>query len=171
MKIVYEKLDKTMHDREHFDCGDSSLNNFLLKQAMQRQKRHDAVTHVAVQFAAKPLKKILGFYSLVNNALLYSVFPAQHVKILPELQAVPSVKIARLARNNLYTNPGFGEYLLIDALKYIYKMATEQIGIYAIDVDVINPQVKKFYQKYGFIEFMDKSDSMFITIDLLKQIL
>ena len=70
-----------------------------------------------------------------------------------------------------YTNPGFGEYLLIDALKHIYKMATEQVGIYAIDVDAINPQVKKFYQKYGFIEFLDEPDSLFITIDMLKKLL
>ena len=125
MKIVYERLDKTLHDREDFDCGESLLNDFLLKQATQRQKRHDAVTHVAVQlYNDKYPKKILGFYTLTNNALFYSSFPNQHVKILPELQAVPSVKIARFARNKRYTNPGFGEHLLIDALKYIYKMAT-----------------------------------------------
>lgn len=171
MDITYEVFDKNIHNRDNFDCGENSLNNFIKSQANQRQKRHDAVTHVAVSRDSEIPKIILGFYTLSNNALLYQSLPKKQVKVLPEMQAIPSVKIARLARNSLYTNSGFGEYILMDALRYIYKMATTQIGIYAIDVDVVNEHVKKFYKKFGFTELQDSEASMFITIETVEGII
>jgi ribosomal protein S18 acetylase RimI-like enzyme len=63
---------------------------------------------------------------------------------------------------------GIGKILLIDALKRSYSIANE-IGSFAVVVDPIDDEAKRFYQKYDFIELPD-SKKMFIATQTLKEL-
>lgn len=168
--LNYESLDKALHNRDDFDCGEDSLNRYLSQLALQHQAKGGAVTHVAVKYNSSLPKIIYGYYTLVNNAIPFDNFPEVLVKGMPEVYPIPTTKIARLARNKIYTEKGFGEYLLIDAIKKILILSKES-GVYAIDVDAINEGAKIFYRKYGFVEFLDNTKSMVLTIKTAKKLL
>lgn len=163
MQVSFEHFDKNLHNREDFDCGEKSLNDFLQRQAGQRQKRNDSVTHVAVEHNATIPKIIYGYFSISAYSLRYESLPPSAVRVLPREQEVPCMKLGRLARNKRYTNSGFGGFLLSSALEKAVILSKE-IGIYLVDVDAINERARQFYLKYGFHEFPNDSDHLFITL-------
>lgn len=170
MRIAFEILDKQIHNREDFDCGAKDLNIFLKDQANQRQKRNNAVTHVAVDADSKGIPKIIyGYYTLSNHSLEYSILPSDDAKKAPHREKVPCLKLGRLARNRLYSSSGFGEIILIEVFRKAISLSSE-VGIYLIDVDLLNDRVSKFYKKYGFKEFIDDNNHMFITIETIKKL-
>jgi len=170
MRITFEILDKHRHDRDNFDCGSEELNSFLKNQANQRQKRHNAVTHVAVDVdEVKVPKLIYGYYTLSNYSLDCNILPIAEAKKMPIKEKIPSLKLGRLARNKLYSNPGFGKIILMEVFRKAVALSTE-VGIYLIDVDILNAEVGKFYRQFGFIEFIDDNKHMFITIETLKKL-
>lgn len=171
MKIAFEILDKEIHNRDDFDCGNLELNNFLKIQANQRQNRNNAVTHVSVNADDIEIPKtILGYYTISNNSLIYDILPREDAKKTPSKESIPCLKLGRLARNKKYTNSGFGEIILMDVLRKALSLSQE-VGIYLIDVDVKNEKVCRFYQKYGFKNFIDDSKHMFITLETIKKII
>lgn len=169
-KIIFEPLDQHVHNRLDFDCGSTELNNFLKTQAYQRQKKHNAVTHVAVNSEVILTPKIVyGFYTISNYCLEYSKLPRIDVKHISSKEKIPALKLGRLARNKLYTEPGFGEIILIEALRKTYSLSKE-VGIYLLDVDILNSQLSAFYKKYGFKEFIDDQKHLFITIKTIEKL-
>ena len=169
MEILFEPL-SLEHDKENFDCGDDELNLFLKTQAGQRQKKHNAITHVAVthQMSIRP-KIIYGYYTLSNSSLEYHWLPPLEAKKNSPKEKVPALKLGRLARNKLYTKPGFGEVILMDVFKRAIDLS-EEVGFYLIDVDVLNPQLVSFYKRYGFVEFKDQKLHLFITMATVKKL-
>ena len=73
---MFETFDKFIHDRVNFDCGSVELNEFLKTQANQRQKKNNAVTHVAVEKRAHITPKIIyGYYTISSYAVEFGILP------------------------------------------------------------------------------------------------
>ncbi|WP_280522915.1 GNAT family N-acetyltransferase [Photobacterium iliopiscarium] len=70
--------------------------------------------------------------------------------------------IARLAVDHRYKGQGFGEWLLIDALRKLL-MASETVAFPVVIVDA-KDGAEDFYEKYGFTAFKDADNKLFITI-------
>ena len=170
MRIVFEPL-SAEHDRERFDCGDQELNLFLKTQAGQRQRKHNAVTHVAVNVeSTDQLKIIYGYYTLSNSSLEYELLPPLEAKKASPKEKVPALKLGRLARNKLCTQPGFGKVILMNVFKRAIDLS-EEVGFYLIDVDALNQPLVSFYKKYGFGEFkVDQPLHLFITMATVKKL-
>ncbi len=170
MRIIFEVLDKDKHNRDNFDCGAKELNDFLQNQANQRQKKHNAVTHVAIDIDAKNEPKIIyGYYTISNYSIEFSMLPPVDAKKAPQKEKVPCLKLGRLARNKLYTNAGFGKIILQEVFKEAISLSS-RVGIYLIDVDILNEEVGDFYRNYGFKEFLDDKKHMFITMETVKKL-
>jgi N-acetylglutamate synthase-like GNAT family acetyltransferase len=73
---------------------------------------------------------------------------------------IPATLIAKLAVDNPVKGQGLGGELLAHALYRIVR-ASQEIGIFAVRVDAIALQAKKFYLKHEFIPFQDKELSFF----------
>lgn len=176
--IVYEVLDKEVHDRDTFNCKEEALNDFITSKANKGQKERNSTTHVAVELNVPSPKIIYGFYTLTHTILSYDIFPDKKlikpkyaIRFLPEQEALISIKIARLARNEFYTEPGFGEYLLIDALRRITRESRSFAGgIHVVDIDAKNESLKEYYRKFGFMEFKHKTNSMFIDMKTIEKL-
>lgn len=158
-------LDKK-HNRKDFDCGKELLNNYLKIQAGQDVKRKLSVCFV---FVEKETNNIKGYYTLSNNSVPLKSFSEQIQKYLPKsYSSIPTTLLGRLAIETKFQGKGIGKVLLIDALKRSYQISKE-IGSFAVVVDPIDADAKRFYEKYDFLKLPD-SEKMFIAIKTLKEL-
>ena len=134
------------HDRESFECGEPALNEFLRKFARQNQDREISRTFVAVRGAAP---KVLGYYTISAHSLEASRIPPEMARRFPRYP-LPVVHLGRQATDRCVQGQGLGEILLWDALKKAV-LASDLIGIHAMEVLAKTPEAKRFYEKYGFV--------------------
>lgn len=151
-------LDKETHDRNRFNCGTESLNNYLRVMASQQAKKDNTRTFVLED--DNDNRHIIGFYTLTMTPIDLKALPE---KLQKKYQ--PSTSgglIARLAVDDRYTGKGFGEWLLIDALQKLLA-ASDSVAFPLVVVDA-KDGAKHFYERYGFRAFQDAENKLFITI-------
>jgi hypothetical protein len=162
---MIELLDKK-HNREKFDCGKDLLNNYLKTQAGQDIKRKLSACFV---LSDQETNDISGYYTLSNRSIPLSSFPVQIQEKLPKsYTSIPTTLLGRLAIDIKSQGKGIGKILLIDALKRSYEISKE-IGSFAVVVDPIDEETKKFYKKHDFIKLPD-SGKMFISTKTLQEL-
>jgi len=132
-----ERLSRS-HDRSGFSCGKPPLNEFLRTLVSQYEKRNLGRTYVAVLPGDT---KVCGYYTLASGGIAFQKLPRH---------PVPVVILARLAVARDAQKKGLGDALLLDALRRGVQLA-DQLGIHAVEVDAIDQQARKFYEKYGFV--------------------
>lgn len=157
--FVIETLGKK-HDKESFDCGESSLNDFLQKYAGQNAKRGLGKTFVAVLPSEK---KVYGYYTLSSGSVEFENFQEK----LPRYP-IPTVHLGRLAVDSSMKGQGLGALLLVDGLERTVKVADE-LGIYAVELFALTENAKQFYMRYGFVELRDDKKHLYLPIVTLKQ--
>ena len=154
----------TAHNKQKFSCGNTLLDNYLQKQAKQDVKRHLSACFVLVEN-----ELIIGYYTLSNASIERESVAESFRKKLPQsYHNIPTTLLGRLAVDEKYKGKGYGELLLIDALKRSYDISTS-IGSIAVIVDPIDEQAKKFYAKYGFILLLD-SKKMFLPMKTIAEL-
>ncbi|MFL1801216.1 GNAT family N-acetyltransferase [Plesiomonas shigelloides] len=151
-------LDKSKHERHHFDCGVDALNNYLKVMASQQAKRDNSRTFV-LEDNNDP-RIIVGFYTLTMTPIDLKALPPQLQK--KHQSSTSGGLIARLAIDKRYKGKGIGEWLLIDALKKLLQ-ASNTVAFPVIIVDA-KDGAENFYTKYGFTPFTEADNKLFITI-------
>ena len=146
--LIVQRLDGAFHDREGFDCGEPSLNQYLKALATQHHRSGVAITHVLIDEAA-PLN-ICGFYSLAAAQMSLNDLSAADQRRMPRYP-VPVARLARLAVALQEQGKGVGEALLQDAVKRCLELRGE-LGIHALLVDALHERAAAFYRQYGFRE-------------------
>lgn len=134
------------HDRGAFDCGDAALDEFLKRFARQNQERQISRTFVAVRPGAS---RVLGYFTLSAHSLEAARLPAAISKRLPRYP-LPVVHLGRLAVDRAVRGQGLGEILLWDAIRKAV-LASDLVGIHAMEVLAKTTEAKRFYERYGFI--------------------
>ena len=82
---------------------------------------------------------------------------------------MPATLIRRLAIDENYKRRGFGELILIDALKRSYNTSLE-IASFAVVVDAINKSAEKFYKKYGFLDLSVAANRLFLPMNVISSL-
>ena len=77
--------------------------------------------------------------------------------------------IGRLARDEKYRGQGIGELLLIDALKRSLG-STSTVGAIAIVVEAENERARKFYSDFGFTQFPDHLNKLFMMMETIQKL-
>ena len=131
--------------------------------ANQQDKKDNTRTFV-LEDINKP-KGIIGYYTLTMTSLDLSVLPDQLQKKHTNGQSAGL--IARLAVDQRYLKQGYCEWLLIEALKKLLS-ASEIVAFPLVIVDAKDGAVE-FYKKFGFIEFLDIPNKLYMTIFKIKQ--
>lgn len=150
------------HRREGFDCGEAALNEFLLRQAGQQQRRGFGKTYVAV---ADDGVTITGFVTASAGQIATSSLPAQSK--LPRYPA-PILRIGRLAVDNRHQGKGIGQDLLAFTLRLAVEFS-QRVGLYAVVVDAKHDKAKAFYIQLGFIPCVDSPLCLYLPIATLEQ--
>lgn len=156
--MITVQLDKNKHNRKRFDCGVAALNSYLRMMANQQAGKDNSRTFV-LEEATNP-EHIIGYYTLTMAPIDLGAIPAKLQKRHQNAHA--GGLIARLAVDKRYANRGFGEWLLIDALKKLLS-ASETVAFPLVIVDAKDGAIQ-FYEKYGFTAFMDTPNKLFITV-------
>ncbi len=150
------------HHRTGFDCGESALNDFLLRQAGQQQRRGFGKTYVAL---ADDGVTVTGFVTVSAGQITTESLSAQAK--LPRYPA-PILRIGRLAVDTRHQGKGIAQDLLV----FVLRMAVEfsqRVGLYAVLVDAKHEQAKSYYLKLGFIACVDNPLCLYLPIATLGQ--
>jgi GNAT superfamily N-acetyltransferase len=151
-------LDKAKHDRNRFNCGIDALNHYLKVMASQQSKKDNSRTFILED--DNDNSHIIGFYTLTMTPIDLKALPD---KLQKKYQSSTSGGlIARLAIDDRYKGQGFGEWLLIDALRKLLA-ASDSVAFPVVIVDA-KDGAKHFYERYGFKAFQDAENKLFITI-------
>jgi GNAT superfamily N-acetyltransferase len=152
------------HRRDGFDCGDAMLNEFLLRQAGQQQRRGFGKTYVAV---AEDGATVTGFVTVSAGQIATPSLPAQPK--LPRYPA-PVLRIGRLAVDARHQGKGIGQDLLAFALRLAVEFS-QRVGLYAVVVDAKHDEAKAYYLKLGFIACVDSPLCLYLPVATLERAL
>ncbi|MBS9437762.1 N-acetyltransferase [Photorhabdus noenieputensis] len=167
MKI--ERLDKNKHDRNNFNCGEPALNNYLKAVSGQHDKKD--LSRTCVLTSSQNGSQIKGYYSLALCTVELDELPEKISKKYPS--TLHCALIGRLAISKSFQRQGFGEILLIDAIRKAIE-SSKSIPTPMIIVDAKNDIAKKLYMNVGFEEFLQTKNKLFmsttVAIEMIKKV-
>ncbi len=153
-------LDARLHDRAGFHCGVPALDDYLRKYAAQQNAKGISTVFVLVDDAAP--SKILGFHTLSAAQVGVQQLSDTERKKLPRYP-VPCFRMGRLARTIESRGAGLGEVLIGCAVDRCLH-ARSLVGAYALLVDAKDEKAKSFYERYGFIPYVDAPMSLYLPL-------
>lgn len=166
------ELNKTIHDRSSFDCGENDLNIFIKKQASKHMQVGISKTMILPDITPQENNKykICAFYTIAPSSIKRESLPTKLAKKLPHYP-VPVFLLAQMAIHIKHQGVGLGKITLIKALEYLWQV-NSQMKAYAIVVDCLNNNVKQFYKKYGFETLCDYNGKtrMYISMKTVKNL-
>ena len=160
--MISVPLDKNRHNRKRFDCGVKVLNNYLQMMANQQSNKDNTRTYVLED--ANDSTVIIGYYTLTMIPIDLSSLPLSLQK--KHYNSNSAGLIARLAVDKRYKGKGYGEWLLVDALLKLLNAS----NIVAFPLIVVDSKdgASTFYKKFGFRNFLDEKNRLFITVDSVR---
>lgn len=159
----FVELDKAIHDRSKFDCGNESLNDFLKTKAAKHRVLKVSRTMVLprdITFDG-PQRSIRSYYTTSLATVQRDTLPNGYR--LPQYP-VPVFLIARLAVANEQKGKGIGKITLIKAMENLYRI-TREIQAVAIVVDPIDKEADRFYRHFDFQDLNDSDGRLFIPMN------
>jgi GNAT superfamily N-acetyltransferase len=148
------------HDRSHFACGESALDEYFARFARQNHESGVAKTFVAVKGDSP--RQVLGYYSISAGAIDRDNLPTQAAKRFPSFP-IPVARLARLAVDRESQGRGLGEDLLLDALNRVLR-ASGDVGIAAVLLDAKHEKAKRFYTRYEFESLPDQPLTLWLPM-------
>ena len=158
-EIVFEPLGHE-HNRSAFSCGEPALDDYLRRRATQDIRRRVARAFVALDQATGA---IAGYYTLSAASFSRQQLPEAVARHLPHYP-VPAAILGRLAVDRRYQGRGLGELMLADAIKRVLR-ASEALAVHALVVDAKNDGARSFYERYGFVAFVDTPNRLYLPLD------
>ena len=140
------------HILENFDCGETSLNNWLKKHALKNDLGDASRTYVV---CCNNL--VAAFYSLHLGAIQNSEAVRKIKRNMPE--PIPAIVLGRLAVDVNHQGQGLAKALMKDMFLRAIKVS-DLAGTKAILVKALNDKVTAFYQSFGFVP--SKSDPLLL---------
>ena len=153
------------HNKAYFCCGIEPLNRYLLQQASQDIKRKVTITYV---LSEPDSDKIAGYYTLSSSSIDLSAIPHTLSSKLPKYPTLPATLIGRLAIDKKFHKKGRWGVLLVDALKRSHEVSL-QIASMAVIVDAKNDLAINFYKRFGFEQFTDTRDKLFLPMQTIAK--
>jgi len=140
-----------------FDCSDSDLNEFLL-----RDSKHYLTKLLSVTYIIEYNQQTIAFFSVSNDKISIEQFESNRgfkriiQSVLPQskhYKSYPAVKLGRFAVHRDFQNEKLGSQLL-DYLKGMF-ITNNKTGCQYITVDAYSKSLR-FYVKNGFKFFTEK---------------
>jgi GNAT superfamily N-acetyltransferase len=156
------------HDREHFDCGNDSLNTYFREAARQHIERGVSRTFVLVERHSIPPKPVLGYFTLNLCQLKAERLPAEFAKHFP--REIAGIKLGRLAVAQNRQGQGLGRILLVAAMRKVLDVFESAGGI-GLFVDAKDETAKEFYERFGFAPFPENPLLLFLPLQTIQEVL
>ena len=147
----------TLHRLDTFDCGNPSLNEWLMRHARQAQSSGSAKTFVVADH-----ERVGGYFSLTVGQIDTSEV-SERIRHGIGQYPVPVVILARLAVALQAQGRGIGIGLLQNAIERTLLIA-EQAGIRAMLTHPIDEDASRFYQRFGFEASPLRQDQLLLLL-------
>ena len=133
------------HRLDHFHCGYTALNDWLIRYARQSQSSGSAKTFVVVD----DQQRVVGYFSLTVGQIDTLDAPERFSQGMGQYP-LPVVILARLAVASSAQGQGIGLGMLRDAIRRTL-LISEQAGIRTLLTHPIDDRALRFYQRFGFV--------------------
>jgi GNAT superfamily N-acetyltransferase len=158
-----EKLRRD-HAIDAFDCGQTDLNSWLRKHALQNQDANAAQTYVGLVEGV-----VVGYYSLAVGCVEYAEAPERLQKGLAR-HPVPIMLLARLAVHKDWQKKRVGRGLLKDAVLRTLQ-AADIAGIRALAVHAKDDNARRYYEQFDFVASPTDQFHLFVLLkDIRKRV-
>ncbi|MDF1795337.1 MAG: GNAT family N-acetyltransferase [Coxiellaceae bacterium] len=154
------------HNRKLFNCGVGALNEYFCLRAGQEGRKKLSVCYVLND---EKNQRVVGYYTLSSAVIELLSLPQLISKKLLDYPFMPATLLGRLAIDSQYKQKGYGELLLIDALKRAYHASLEVASL-AVIVDAKDIYADKFYKKYDFYTLQVRRGRLFLTMKHVKKL-
>lgn len=148
------------HETTRFNCGNDTLNDWLIKRALKNQDSGASRT-----FVINSNGRVIGYYALASGSVERLAAPGSIARNMPE--PVPVVVLGRLAVDVDFQGHRLGAALLKDAMLRTLAVSHE-VGIRAMLVHAISDEAKQFYRRYGFQESPVDAMTLMLSVQKLK---
>jgi GNAT superfamily N-acetyltransferase len=149
------------HNVAGFDCGNSALNEWLVRRALANQTSGTSRTWVVVDSDSS---EVVGFYASSTASILRSSTPKRMGRNQPE--DLPAVLLARMAVDSRHQGHGLGAALLKHFMVKALEVA-KSIGVRVLLIHAKDESAKSFYSHFGFVESpLDPLVLMMLLTDL-----
>jgi len=153
-------LDPAVHDREGFDCGVQTLDEYIRRLAEQHRRR--GISSVFILTGSARPEYILGYYTLSAAEVDAARLAEADRKKLPRYP-VPCFRMGRLACRADQRGRGLGKLLVGCAVDRCLK-ARQQVAAYALIVDAKDDSSAAFYVHFGFKPFLDAKRTLYLPL-------
>jgi GNAT superfamily N-acetyltransferase len=132
------------HQLANFNCGEPSLDDWLIRRSVKSRANGSSRIHVVCENEV-----VVGYYCLAAGAIGPAGAPSTLTRNWPG--PTPVLVVSRLAIHKNHHLKGIGTALLNDAIRRAMA-AAEIAGVTALLVHAISEQARRFYRSRGFIE-------------------
>lgn len=139
-------MDPARHNRERFDSGEPTLDEWLRRYAGQNRRRDTAATWVIT--TADDV--VVGYASVAMTGVDRSTAPPELIKGSPD--PVPAVLLGRLAVDRHYANLGVGTALTTHVLATAVEL-NQKAACRSVVVSALNPKARTWWERPGFHPF------------------
>lgn len=151
-------------DRDGFDCGRESLNNWFRRHAWLNQVNNVSRVSVITDTASG---RIIGYVTLSAAHIERAYLPKAQQRNRPD--PVPAILLGQLAVDKEHQGKGYAADLLRFALKTALR-AADSIGGMGVITHPLDDGVRAFYAKWGFQDLpFDPRRAMIVRMVDLKQ--
>ena len=157
MKLSHPALLDSTHQRNDFESGVDTLDDWLRRRAMPNQVSGASRTYVV----ADDLSRVVGYYALASGALALAEAPGGVRRNMPD--PIPMAVLARLAVDRAYQRQGLGVALLQDAVARV-EQAGKILGIRGMLVHAISDDARRFYARHGFVPSPANQMTMILSV-------
>jgi len=130
------------HNRSQFDCGNETLNDWLIRRALKNQASGASRTFVICDES-----RVIGYYALAMGSIERPIAPKTIARNMPD--PIPVTVLGRLAIDLEFQGQRLGAALLRDSILRTV-LVSRNIGVRAMLVHAISEDAKRFYTSYGF---------------------
>ena len=155
-----QRLHSKIHNCAEFDCGTPKLNNYLVRLATQDRRRN--LSQVYVLIDTDEPAQVLGYYTLSAAQVEVDQLSQQDRRHLPGYP-IPCFQMGRFAVQQNIQGQGLGKRLLGCAVDRCLQ-ARQKVAAYALIVDAKNANAKSLYEHFGFVAFVDKPLSLYLSM-------
>ncbi|CAN7499884.1 GNAT family N-acetyltransferase [Mesorhizobium sp. LjRoot246] len=151
-------------DREGFDCGRESLNNWLRRHAWRNQQ--DGISRTSI-ILDSTTGVIAAYVALSAGQIERAHLAKSAQRNRPD--PIPIVLLCQLAVDRRHQGHGCGRSLLLFAFRTAVRFSSE-IGCFGVLTHPLDEAVRGFYRGFNFEDLpFDPKRSMIVRIADLKQ--
>jgi predicted N-acetyltransferase YhbS len=143
MKLHAPQPLTAVHQVDAFQCGETSLDEWLKRRALLNQTNGASRTFVVVD----ENQLVIGYYALAAGAVHHQEAARSIRQNMPD--PLPIMVLARLAVDMRAQGMQLGAGLLRDAVERSLAVA-QNAGVRALLVHALHECAKEFYMHYGF---------------------